>query len=462
MGCLPAGFKNVNPGNKRQMEDRLEVERLTVAAGAEEIPALTETQIYNATKKAIDLFDKNYLLFRKQNKKKGLIVPSIAVSAEGLHPDTGKNTGCLIEKEMEQASLWSSSGMANLVRLHKGTSCYENPTVEEQKRLGPPGKLLFNAEGNKQLAMKVEKALQVYLLYRGMIAQEDIKLLQLTAGCGSLRGNPPYKVGYRFFFLETIKEMGFVFKDALSPKQLLFSRLPKKSTKAKKVVKKSNNPITLYYSKKAVVELLDSEDNESDSEDKSEKKIFAPRVSESPQLEDLVDTDKDGDSRPAQKFRRLAFGVYCDTTSATTTSATMTRAATSATMTRSSSSRARTTTHPTSATMTRAATSATMTRSSSSRARTTTHPTMATTTHPTTTTSLLPKTTRSCPKGPVSRPIATGNGRLNTTRRSPSQRIEMCVSISGRGAAERERERGGFAISLYIRICPCHEDNGLA
>ena len=290
----------------------MEVERLTVAAGAEEIPALTETQIYNATKKAIDLFDKNYLLFRKQNKKKGLIVPSIAVSAEGLHPDTGKNTGCLIEKEMEQASLWSSSGMANLVRLHKGTSCYENPTVEEQKRLGPPGKLLFNAEGNKQLAMKVEKALQAYIIYREMIAQEDIKLLQLTAGNGTLRGNPPYIVGYRFFFLDTIKEMGFVFKDALSPKQLLFSRLPKKSTKAKKVVKKSNNPITLYYSKKAVVELLDSEDNESDSEDKSEKKIFAPRVSESPQLEDLVDTDKDGDSRPAQKFRRLAFGVYCD------------------------------------------------------------------------------------------------------------------------------------------------------
>ena len=302
----------MNPSNKRRKEERLEVHGLTLAAGANEIPALTETQIYNATKKAIDLFDKNYLLFRKQNKKKGLIVPSIAVSAEGLHPDTGKNTGCLIEKEMEQASLWSSSGMANLVRLHKGTSCYENPTVEEQKRLGPPGKLLFNAEGNKQLAMKVEKALQVYLLYRGMIAQEDIKLLQLTAGCGSLRGNPPYKVGYRFFFLETIKEMGFVFKDALSPKQLLFSKLPKKSTKAKKVVKKSNNPLTLYYSKKAEVELLDSEDNESDSKDKSEKKISVPRVSESPQLEDLVDTDEDGDSRPAPKIRRLALGVYSD------------------------------------------------------------------------------------------------------------------------------------------------------
>ena len=57
---------------------------------------------------------------------------------------------------------------------------------------------------------------------------------------------------------------------------------------------------------------MDSEDNESDSKDKSEKKISVPRVSESPQLEDLVDTDKDGDSRPAQKFRRLAFGVYCD------------------------------------------------------------------------------------------------------------------------------------------------------
>jgi hypothetical protein len=35
--------------------------------------------------------NKNYLLFRKQNKKKGIIVPSIAVSAEGLHPSTGKN-----------------------------------------------------------------------------------------------------------------------------------------------------------------------------------------------------------------------------------------------------------------------------------------------------------------------------------------------------------------------------------
>ncbi len=32
--------------------------------------------------------------------------------------------------------------------------------------------------------------------------------------------------------------------------------------------------------------------------------------------------------------------------------------------------------------------------------------------------------------------------------------IEMCVSILGRGAAERERERGGSAISLYIRIFP--------
>lgn len=208
--------------------------------------------------------------------------------------------------------MWSSNGMANLVRLHKGTSYYENPTLQEQIKLGPPGKLLFNAEGNKQLAMQVEKAMQAYLIYREMIAQEDIKLLQITAGCGSLRGDPPYKVGYRFFFLETIKEMGFVFKDALSPNQLLFSKLPKKSTKAKKVVKKSNNPITLYYSKKAVVELLDSEDNESDSEDESEKKISAPRVSESPQLEDLVDTDEDGDSRPAQKFRRLAFGVYSD------------------------------------------------------------------------------------------------------------------------------------------------------
>lgn len=37
-----------------------------------------------------------------------------------------------------------------------------------------------------------------------------------------------------------------------------------------------------------------------DSKVSKPKKIFAPRVSKSPHLKDLVDTVKDGDSKPAQ------------------------------------------------------------------------------------------------------------------------------------------------------------------
>ncbi len=116
-----------------------------------------------------------------------------------------------------------------------------------------------------------------------MIAQfENIKLLQLTAGNGSVRQGSPYKVGVRFLLSETIKKLGFIFKDDLSNKQLQYTKLPKdyyndedednaqdskpaaakvarvsldgKSTKAKKITKpeakKSNNPITSYYGKK--------------------------------------------------------------------------------------------------------------------------------------------------------------------------------------------------------------------
>ena len=75
--------------------------------------------------------------------------------------------------------------------------------------------------------MHVEKVMQVYVLNREMIVQENIKLLQLTAGTGNLRQRSPYKVGFRFFLLETIEKMGFVFKDTLSDKQLLFPMLPK-------------------------------------------------------------------------------------------------------------------------------------------------------------------------------------------------------------------------------------------
>ena len=134
---------------------------------------------------------------------------SIAVVGEGLHLSTGKKVGKSIEREMQKASLFSSSVMANLIRLvtHKGVSYYANPTDAETRVLGDPGELIFDAKGNKQLAMHVEKAMQVHVLNRQLFSQEKIKLLQLTAGNGCLRQGAPYKVGVRFLLLEKIKEL---------------------------------------------------------------------------------------------------------------------------------------------------------------------------------------------------------------------------------------------------------------
>ena len=138
-------------------------------AGAVEdfgFPALMEKQRKDATLQAILEYDKKFLQFRKQNEGKEVIVVSIAVTAEGLQP-SGRNAGNSIMKELEQASLTSSAGMANLVQIveYKGGKYYENPTTVEQRELGAPGELLFNTEG-KQLEMHVEKVMQVYILHR--------------------------------------------------------------------------------------------------------------------------------------------------------------------------------------------------------------------------------------------------------------------------------------------------------
>ncbi len=166
MECLPVGTKNLTrKADQRRADDRLAV-RNENASEDDRFPALTEKQRNDATLQAILVYDKNFLQFRKQNEGKGVIVVSIAVTAEGMHP-TGRNVGRSIVKEMEQVSLYND-GMANLVRLVtcKGVTYYENPTVEEQRELGAPGELLFNAKGNKQLAMHVEKVMQVNITPR--------------------------------------------------------------------------------------------------------------------------------------------------------------------------------------------------------------------------------------------------------------------------------------------------------
>ena len=68
--------------------------------------------------------------------------------------------------------------------------------------------------------------MHVNVLFRENFSNKKIKLLQLTAGSGSLRQAPPYKTGYRFVVLDKIDELGFVFKSNLSNKQRIVPKLP--------------------------------------------------------------------------------------------------------------------------------------------------------------------------------------------------------------------------------------------
>ena len=178
-----------NPPRKDKLDtskNRLVV-RTAAAVADLEYPALTTQQMEDATAKALLSFNKKHIQVGKLNERK-VIVVSFAVVGEGLHPSTGRKVGKSIEREMQWASLYSS-GMANLIRLvtHKeGASYYENPSLAETRRLGDPGELIFDAKGNKQLTMYIEKVMQVYVLNRQLFTQENVKLLQLTAGSGSL------------------------------------------------------------------------------------------------------------------------------------------------------------------------------------------------------------------------------------------------------------------------------------
>ena len=107
--------------DRQKSKDRLEVRKAAAVADVV-IPALTKQQMVDATSKALFLFNEKLLQVRKLNEGK-VIVVSIAVTAEGLHPSR-RNAGHSIMREMQQASLWNHAGMANLVRLvpYKGLS----------------------------------------------------------------------------------------------------------------------------------------------------------------------------------------------------------------------------------------------------------------------------------------------------------------------------------------------------
>ena len=233
--CLAAGKMN----QPRKYNTTLKNRRKEVMAAAvklnSEYPALTKEQMKFATSKALISFNEKYLQCGKKNEGKEIVV-SIAVVGEGMHPSTGYLSGKSIVNEMRAASITNSYHiMSNLVRLltHKHVSYLENPTIEDAKSLGAPGELLFDAKCNMQLAMFIEKAMQVQVLYRKYFSQEKIRLLQLTAGNGILRQGLPYKVGICFFLVDKIKSFGFSFRSNLSNKQLSFPSLPKGILNAK-------------------------------------------------------------------------------------------------------------------------------------------------------------------------------------------------------------------------------------
>jgi len=79
--------------NERIKNDKLEV-RMAAAVADAVFPALTKQQMVDATSKALPLFNKKLLQVRKLNEGK-VIVVSIAVTAEGLHPS---GRGCIDKK----------------------------------------------------------------------------------------------------------------------------------------------------------------------------------------------------------------------------------------------------------------------------------------------------------------------------------------------------------------------------
>ena len=122
------------------------------------------------------------------------------------------------------------------------------------------------------LAAHVEYSLQHIVAHR-VITKNDQRIipLQRVPGQGVSKGVAPFKVGLRIIVLN---------KDG--------------SLKLKGATFQRNIPYGIHHKKKKI----------------SARQVS--RVSESPQLKDLVDTDEEGDSKPARKFRRLTFGVSYD------------------------------------------------------------------------------------------------------------------------------------------------------
>jgi hypothetical protein len=163
--------------------------------------------------------------------------------------------------------------------------CWRNLSRPEMRRLTDiPGECVYEYSGDDQkglipdLAAYVEYALQ-HIVAHPVITENDRRIvpLQRVPGTGTSTGEAPFKVGCT---ITVLNNDGSIKLDGA-----IFARHVPYGLQHKNDVGKVKKP----------------------------RKKPAPRVSESPQLEVLVDTDEDGDStKPARKFRRLSYGVSVD------------------------------------------------------------------------------------------------------------------------------------------------------
>ena len=181
----------------------------------------------------------------------------------------------------------SLAGPGPAIVMIEGTGrnkCWRNLSRPEMRRLTDiPGECVYEYSGDDQkglipdLAAYVEYALQ-HIVAHPVITENDRRIvpLQRVPGTGTSTGEAPFKVGCTITVLNN--DGGIKLDGAI------FARHVPYGLQHKNDVGKVKKP----------------------------RKKPAPRVSESPQLEVLVDTDEDGDSKPARKFRRLSFGVSVD------------------------------------------------------------------------------------------------------------------------------------------------------
>jgi hypothetical protein len=259
---------------KRRKEEKDRVRRVV---------KISDEDKRNAYLEARPLYENSIQCVMDKNPGRQLLA-SITLHGNSI----GKNKYYTPKQEAIHGSLSGHSPAIVVVTESGDKKYWRNLTGQEIRQLSdiPPQKM-YEYSGSDikglipDLAEHVEFCLQLDVAHR-VENQNDrrVLLLQRVPGLGGAQGEAPFSVNLRITVLNengTIPIEGAVFWRDVPYGTPHVRTLTSNVGKVKKP-----------------------------------KKISAPRVSESPQLEVLVDTDEDGDSKPARKFRRLSFGVSVD------------------------------------------------------------------------------------------------------------------------------------------------------